>query len=97
MPVLMMLILAGVMAVSAAGAKVRCGSAARDAALAAARGEDGATAARRVAPDGAEIRIATDGELARATVSVQVRPFGDLLPAFTVSGSAVAAMEPGSP
>jgi hypothetical protein len=97
LPALMILLLTGVMAVSAAGTKVRCGSAARDAALAAARGEDGAVAARRVAPDGAVVGISTDGELARATVSAQVRPFGDLLPAFTVSGTAVAAVEPGSP
>jgi hypothetical protein len=97
LPALMVLLLAGVMAVSAAGTKIRCGSAARDAALAAARGEDGANAARRVAPDGAAVRVSTDGDLSRATVSAKVQPFGDLLPGFTVSGSAVAAVEPGSP
>jgi hypothetical protein len=97
MPVLVMLILAGVMAVSAAGTKIRCGSAARDAALAAARGEDGAAAARRVAPDGATVAVSADGDLARATVSARVRPFGKLLPGFAVSGSAVAAVEPGAP
>jgi hypothetical protein len=97
MPVLVILILAGVMAVSAAGTKIRCGSAARDAALAAARGEDGAAAARRAAPDGATVAVSADGDLARATVSAQVRPFGNLLPGFTVSGSAVAAVEPGAP
>jgi hypothetical protein len=97
LPALMVLVLAGVMAVSAAGTKVRCGSAARDAALAAARGEDGTVAAGRVAPDGAAVRVSADGDLARATVSAQVRPFGNLLPAFTVSGTAVAAVEPGPP
>lgn len=97
MPVLVMLLLAGVMAVSAAGTKLRCASAARDAALAAARGEDGGAAARRVAPDGATVQVSADGDLARATVSAQVRPFGNLLPGFTVSGSAVAAVEPGPP
>ena len=97
LPALMVLLLTGVMAVSAAGTKIRCGSAARDAALAAARGEDGAAAAGRMAPDGASVRVATDGDLAHATVSAQVRPFGDLLPGFTVSSSAVAAVEPGSP
>lgn len=97
LPVLMMLVLTGVMVVSAAGTKIRCGSAARDAALAAARGEDAAAAAGRVAPDGAAVQVTAGEELARATVSVQVRPFGGLLPGFTVSGSAVAAVEPGLP
>ena len=97
MPVLVVLLLAGVMAVAAAGTKIRCVSAARDAALAAARGENGAAAAGRMAPDGSTVQVSTDGDLARATVSAQVRPFGNLLPGFTVSSSAVAAVEPGGP
>jgi hypothetical protein len=97
LPALLLLLVAGVMAVSVAGVKVRCVAAARDGALGEARGGSGVEAARRVAPDGASVTVAIDGDLAQVTVSAQVRPFGDLLPAITVSGSAVAAVEPGSP
>jgi hypothetical protein len=97
LPALLLLLVAGVMAVSVAGVKIRCVSAARDGALGEARGDSGVEAARRAAPDGASVTVAIDGDLAKATVSAQVRPFGNLLPAITVSGSAVAAVEPGSP
>jgi hypothetical protein len=97
LPALMLLLVAGVMAVSVVGVKIRCVSAARDGALGQARGDSGVDAARRVAPDGAAVTVTVDGDLARATVSTRVEPFGGLLPAVTVSASAVAAMEPGSP
>lgn len=97
LPALVLLMLAGVLAVSAAGVKVRCVSAARDGALGAARGDDGAAAARRAAPEGASVSVTVEGDLARATVRARVAPFGGLLPAITVSASATAAVEPGPP
>lgn len=97
LPALVLLMLAGVIAVSAAGVKVRCVSAARDGALGAARGDDGAAAARRTAPDGASVSVTVEGDVARATVRARVTPFGGLLPAIEVSASAAAAVEPGPP
>jgi hypothetical protein len=97
LPALMLLLVAGVTAVAVTGVKIRCVSAARDGALGEARGEGGAGAARRSAPDGASVSVSVDGDLARATVSARVRPLGGLLPAITVDATAVAAMEPGTP
>lgn len=80
--------------VNAVLTRMRCVDAARDAVLAASRGGDGVTAARRHAPPGAAISVWTDGDLVHAKVSVTVRPLGGHLPALTVSGDAVAEEEP---
>jgi hypothetical protein len=97
LPALVLLLVAGVMAVSVAGVKIKCVSAARDGALSAARGDSGVDAARRVAPDGADVAVSVDGDRAHATVTARVTPFGGLLPSIAVSASAVAAVEPGPP
>lgn len=94
LPAVMMLLLAGLFAVSATTAQVRCVDAAREAALTAARGGSGESAAARYAPEGADITISFAEEEVTAEVSATVGPSGSLLPAVTVSGSATAAKEP---
>jgi hypothetical protein len=70
---------------------VRCVDAAREAARLAARGDDASAAARRIAPDGAALRLRTDGGFVIATVTAR----STLLPGLTVAAEAVAAVEPG--
>ncbi|GAA1761730.1 hypothetical protein GCM10009681_36090 [Luedemannella helvata] len=94
LPVLVSLTLVAVGAVNAVLTRVRCVDAARDAALAAARGDAGEAAGRRLAPDGASVVVSVDGDLVRARVRAVVRPFGGL-GQFTVTGEATAAVEPG--
>ncbi|PZG01309.1 TadE family type IV pilus minor pilin [Micromonospora deserti] len=95
LPALLLLLLAGLTAVGAVGTKGGCLHAAREAALAAARGEDGTASAST--PDGAEVSITVDGQRVRATVRAPVRALGARLPRITVTASAVAAVEPGAP
>ena len=97
LPALVLLLVAGLAAVGAVATQVRCLDAARDGALAASRGESGAEAARRMAPEGATVSVVVEGERVRATVRASVRPLSSLLPRLTVSAEAVAAVEPGSP
>lgn len=97
LPALVALLLAGLTAVSAVTTHLRCVGAARDAALAAARGEPGQAATGRSAPAGATVRVGVQGDTVRVTVSAPVRPLGGLLPRLHVSASAVAAVEPGLP
>jgi len=97
LPALVLLLLVGLTAVTAVGTQLRCVDAAREAALAASRGESGEAAGRRTAPPGATVTVVADGERVRVTVTAPVRPLGARLPAFGVEASAVAAMEPGAP
>lgn len=87
--VVLVLCVGGLGAVSA---QVRCVDAAREAARLAARGDDRSAAevARRIAPDGATVRLRRDGALVVALVST-----GTALPGLTVSAAAAAAAEPG--
>jgi hypothetical protein len=95
--VLVMLLAAALLAVSAVTTQLRCVDAAREAVRAAARGErDPAAYARRIAPSGATVRLTSSGDLVRAEVTVRVRPLGQL-PGPVVAGSATAAREPGVP
>ena len=94
LPALMLLLLAGLTAVSAVTTKTQCVDAAREGALAAARGGSGAADARRVAPPGAAIDVAGDPELVTVTVTARVRVLGGHLPVLTVDAQAVAAREP---
>jgi hypothetical protein len=79
------IVVAGVAAVTA---HLRCVDAAREAARLIARGDDGLAeeAARRIAPDDADLRISVDGERISVTVSA------DML--VTVTGEAFAIAEP---
>ncbi|MDX6228766.1 MAG: hypothetical protein QOI76_2156 [Frankiales bacterium] len=99
LPVLALLTAAGLWGVSAVGAQLRCGDAAREAARAAARGEPAgrvAGIAARAAPRGALVSSASQGGLVSVTVTAHVGPLGGWLPAFDVTGSAVAEVEPGA-
>ena len=70
---------------------IRCIDAAREAARLAARGDDGSGAARAIAPQDAAVELRRDGEHVIATVSAR----SAFLPGLTISGRAVAAVEPG--
>lgn len=93
LPALMVLLFAGIAAVSAVVAKAQCLDTAREAALAEARGET-TSAAARIAPDGASIQVGGDGESVTAIVSVRVEVLGGHLPGISVTATAVAAREP---
>jgi Flp pilus assembly protein TadG len=97
LPALVLLLLIGLTAVTAVTTKLQCVDAAREAALAAARGEPAETAGRRAAPAGAEITVTINGARSEATVRAPVRALGARLPHLTVAASAVAAVEPGVP
>ncbi|WP_275408743.1 TadE family type IV pilus minor pilin [Micromonospora qiuiae] len=97
LPALLLLLLAGLTAVNAVSTKAACLDAAREAALAAARGADGTLAGSRHAPPNAEVIVVLEGEMVRATVRAPVRVLGGNFPMVTVVGVAVAAAEPGAP
>ncbi|MGC5017135.1 TadE family type IV pilus minor pilin [Micromonospora sp. DT47] len=97
LPALLLLLFAGLTAVDAVTTKATCVDAAREAALAAARGEAGTAAGSRVAPPAAVVSVSVDGERVTATVRAPVRALGARLPRLTVTATAVAAVEPGTP
>jgi hypothetical protein len=100
LPALMLLLLAGLTAVSAVTAKAQCADAAREGALATARGDAGVSAAARVAPPGAAIEVVEGGDAVTVRVRASVRLAGAHLPAISVRADATAAREPdtvGSP
>lgn len=97
LPVVVVLLFAGLTAISAVTTQLQCVDAARDAALAASRGEPGEAAGRRSAPADAVVTVTVDGDTVRAQVRAPVRPIGGLLPRLRVSAGAVAALEPGEP
>ncbi|MCW3843605.1 mucin-associated surface protein [Micromonospora yasonensis] len=97
LPALVLLLVAGLTAVTAVTTRAGCLDAAREAALAASRGESGSVAGARHAPPGADISVTVSGDRVTATVRAPVRTFGARLPRITVSATAVAAVEPGTP
>lgn len=97
LPAVVGLLLAGLVAVGAVTTKLECVDAARDAALAAARGQSGTAAGQRAAPDGAQVSVTIDGDLVVATVQAPVPLLGARLRPATVTATAVAAAEPGWP
>lgn len=100
LPVLVGLALGLVWVVSLAAAQVRVVDAARETARALARDERPAVAlalGRRVAPDGARIQVAEDGDEVRVSVIAPVQGPGGLLaslPRVAVDATAVAVREP---
>jgi hypothetical protein len=94
LPALVLLLFAALTAVLAVRVQLECVDAAREAARAAARGESGVAAGQRVAPAGASVSVAVDGDTVRATVRVQVHPLGGHMSGFELSATAVAAKEP---
>ncbi|MFU8871023.1 TadE family type IV pilus minor pilin [Micromonospora sp. SL4-19] len=97
LPALVLLLLAGLTAVEAVTTRAGCLDAAREAALAASRGEPGSAVGARYAPAGADISVTVSGDRVTATVRAPVRTLGARLPRITVSATAVAAVEPGIP
>jgi hypothetical protein len=95
LPVLMIMVGAGLAAVSVAAAHVRALDAAREAARAAARGDmtSANALAHRLAP-GASVSLSSAADRTTARVSMVIRPPGGW-PAITVVATAVAATEPG--
>jgi Flp pilus assembly protein TadG len=95
LPVLVLLLAVAVSAVSVASMRVRVQDAAREAARAAARGDDSAALrlARAAAP-GASVHLARSGGDVTATASVPAHLLVPFLPAVTVTARAVAAVEP---
>ena len=99
LPVLLLVLVGAVAAVTVVGAQLRCVDAAREGARAAARGESDTAVDRLVAqvsPDGAVTRVTGNEEEVTVTVSVRVAPLGPLPMAVTVSAAAVALREPGT-
>ncbi|MBT8228091.1 MAG: mucin-associated surface protein [Dactylosporangium sp.] len=94
LPSLMLLLMFGITGVAGTMVKLRCCAAARDAALAQARGDSAEAAARLAAPDNATVTRRTDGGVVRVTIRAPVKPFGPRLPGLVVEGSAAAAVEP---
>jgi hypothetical protein len=96
---LVVIILGAVWIVAVGLAQLRCADAAREAARAAARGEDTAAVSRlaeNVGPAGAQVEIRRHSDLATVEVSARVPlpvPFGDELPAPTVDAQAAAVLE----
>lgn len=97
LPALVLLLLTGLTTINAVSTKAACLDAAREAALAAARGESGVAVGGGRAPEGAEVDVVSDGAHVRATVRASVRTLGTDLPAISVVATAVAAVEPGLP
>lgn len=94
LPALVLMLGFGLGAIDATLDKLRCVDAARDAALAQARGSDGTAEGRSRAPNGASVVATTSGGVARATVTMTSRPLGTHVPGVTVTATAVAAIEP---
>lgn len=97
LPVLVALVMAAAWTVNTASTQNRCADAAREAARAAARGEDDTVVqqvAQQTGPDNADVRIERTGD----TVTVRVEAHIPLPPPFsgtgpTVRGRAVAMVE----
>jgi Flp pilus assembly protein TadG len=97
LPALILMLLVGLTAVSAVSTQLQCLDAAREGALAAARGDPAAAAAGRDAPPGADVSISVGSDTATAAVGAPVRMLGGNLPLITVRATAVAAREPDAP
>ena len=98
LPVLILVLVCAVAAVTTVGAQLRCVDAAREGARAAARGETAAVVvelAGAVAPAGAVTVVQPQGERVRVTVGVEVAPLGPVPLRTRVSAEAVAQREPG--
>ena len=102
LPVLLVVLAAAIGVLACVAAQLACVDAARAAARVAARGDAVAqvrTVGERLAPDGAQVRVRSGADTVEVVVSARVRPFGralSALPAVSVSGRAVAAVEPGT-
>ena len=94
LPALMLLLFAGLTAVAAVATQLQCVDAAREAAIAAARGDSGPAAAGRIGPAGSHVGVQVGADTVTDTVGARVGVLGGHLPALTVRATAVAAREP---
>lgn len=97
LPALVVLVAAGMTAVSVLTVQLRCVDAAREAARAAARGENAAVVrslAERSGPGGSDVAVTSGAQEVEVTVSAEADPVGGLLPAVHVQATAVALREP---
>ena len=95
LPVLMLLVLAGVYGVQVADARARCADAAREVVRAAARGDPRAVElGQRAVADRGQISVQVGADTVTAVVSVRVHPFGLALAEIAVTERATAAREP---
>jgi Flp pilus assembly protein TadG len=98
LPVLVLLLAVAVSAVTVANARVRVQDAAREAARAAARGDQAAARALAAqAAPGVSVRITVDGDQVTAVATLRMHLLASWLPAVTVTETAVAANEPQVP
>ncbi len=98
LPVLLLVLVCAVAALTVVGAQLRCLDAAREGARAAARGETDAVVselAGRVAPERAVTAVRAEGDRIRVTVSATLAPLGPIPVRTRVSAEAVAVREPG--
>lgn len=99
LPALILVVVAVLWVIALGTTQLRSADAAREAARAAARGDDPAIVrevAEAVAPDGATVHVTERDGLVTVQVEVRVHPpmpFGDRIPAPTVRASAVAIEE----
>lgn len=99
LPVLLVVVAAGIGVLVCVAAQLRCVDAARAAARVAARGDAPSVVtatATRLAPVDATVSVRPGEDTVEVVVRARVRPFGralSLLPAVPVSGRAVAAVE----
>jgi TadE-like protein len=94
LPALMLLLFAGLAAVAAVSTQMQCVDAAREGAIAAARGDPGAAAAARIAPPASDVDVVVRADSVTVTVGARVPLLGTRLPAVTVRATAIAAREP---
>ena len=94
LPALMLMLLAGLTAVVAVSTQLQCIDAAREGAIAAARGDSGPAAAALVAPAGSDVSVSMSADTVTATVGSRVPVLGGHLPLIAVRATAVAAREP---
>jgi Flp pilus assembly protein TadG len=94
LPALMLLLFAGLAAVAAVSTQLQCVDAAREGAIAAARGDPGAATAARIAPAASDVDVMIGADSVTVTVGARVAMLGTRLPALTVRATAVAAREP---
>lgn len=97
LPAVVLVIVAGMTAVSVLTAQLRCVDAAREAARAAARGESSAvvhSVASRSGPSGSAVTVAGDDRDVVVTVSAESGGGRGILPSFHVRATAVARREP---
>jgi hypothetical protein len=96
LPALVVLVAAALTAVSVVGAQLRCVDSAREVARALARGEStdyALSLGKQDAPQGAAFDTTRSGDRIIVRVSARARALGGVLPAFTVSATAVTLAE----